>query len=247
MEDDTLVRQRLAKELQSLGHHDLAERVLGLPPASVREVTEEIERLQERLGEARDEARLLRHVVSAWGVWLVARPGSPAEGVVLRDAISRMPAWATRPPRSPPEPRKAPAKGSIQNLQGDDMIAALEVWGGLACRGRYPSPKGQYEIPRDPVKASDHIEHWADLVFYASGWAEGLDAPTASCTRGPAATKLTWKGQWTEGRWLTVSIEETTGPHSAPCASISWDSGTGEPSTFLGGILGDLLDQVEGS
>lgn len=149
------------------------------------------------------------------------------------------------PTEPPMEPRKAPAKGTIRNLRGDDMIAALEVWGGLACRGRYPSPKGQYGIPRDPVKASDHIEHWADLVLYAAGWAEGLDTPTARATRWPAATELTWKGHWTEGRWVTVSIEETTGPGSAPCASISWDSGTGEPSTFLGQILGDLLDLLD--
>lgn len=83
---------------------------------------------------------------------------------------------------TPTEPRVAPAKGTIRNLQGDDLLSALELWANLGHRA--------------------------------------------------------------EGHWLTVSVSYTI--EGAPCASITWETGTRQPSTFLGGVLGGLLDQMEG-
>lgn len=127
------------------------------------------------------DAKKMRSALIAWGDWLAVRGGTDEESEALDVALGLMPSWALEAVLNPPEPRVAPAKGTIRNLRGDDLLSALELWANLGHRA--------------------------------------------------------------EGHWLTVSVSYTD--EGAPCASISWETGTGWPSTFLGGILGDLLDKLE--
>ena len=68
-----------------------------------------------------------------------------------------------------------------------------------------------------------------------------LRGPGGNLGAGPDITsnmdgsKVLWKGYYTPGRWLSVSFP------SRHEAIIAWETGTGDPSCFIGGLLKELL------
>jgi hypothetical protein len=157
-----------------------------------------------------------------------------------------------------------PANGWA-TFSGPAVREALNIWAELACRSEDGAATASA-----PYENIDAIRDWADDVLDAARAAEGNWSPAADSAfwkteeereiilpypnssvfhKGErisfvtdAALVLAWRGSWTPNRWVLIEIWGSHGnPNAVSMARLSWDTGTGEPSAFLGGVFGTSI------
>lgn len=134
--------------------------------------------------------------------------------------------------------------------RADEITDAIYGWG--------PGVAG-----RDGVQIVDPLEMilaWADGVRADAAKAESNPAKSEAYIETTTVTRstrvgatgriiagrcerklvLSWAGSWTAGRWVEMTLREMA--HGDYAVAIEWDSGTGQPSRFLAGAIGGLLE-----
>jgi hypothetical protein len=137
----------------------------------------------------------------------------------------------------------APATGWAI-FEGGAIRDALEIWAELACRPHegdaLPPP-----APPGPEFGQDEVLAWAEAVLDAARAAEGSMAPRASVITEDDGVLLAllWEGTFTPGREVVVELfgDDPEDPGRITSARLRWCSGTGHPSTFLGGVFGGAV------
>lgn len=133
--------------------------------------------------------------------------------------------------------KKAPSAGLYLPHRAD-LEAWLRAWAELACRGGHPDPAGPRGIPGSANAAIRHVRQWAGMILDCAAWKEAGDAPRARIDDVGGGICLRWDGTFTSTRWVAISVAD----RGYLEIRVTWDSGTGRPSTFLAGVFGDLID-----
>lgn len=171
-------------------------------------------------------------------------------GTTINTIEGETTAGATVPPVGE---MKAPAEGSYTASSLEGIEALLMIWARAACPNVEAIPPGKGYLPPGPIPihrsglggcspedALVRIEDWAQLLLRLADHVEPCEdwAPLAACRRvldadgeESAILCLSWEGRATRGRELSVFIEAAEGSLDG---QICWDSGTGEPSGYLG-------------
>ncbi len=120
-------------------------------------------------------------------------------------------------------------------------LSLLQNWEGLANRGEAVPVPTEDEI--DPVAKEygitvlDEIPSWVKKVNDAAWEEESSNCPNSSFSNntdddGNGTMEFRWDGTWTKNRFTLITITFEKGKVTE--LKLQWQSGTGEPSTFLG-------------
>ena len=103
-----------------------------------------------------------------------------------------------------------------------NIRAALADWGALANQKREPI--------RLTGLSREEVATWARACLQQAQTDEGSNAPNACITSSQEKLILEWMGMWTKGREFRVDLSYKD---TATNLTVSWDTGTGQPSRFL--------------
>jgi hypothetical protein len=118
---------------------------------------------------------------------------------------------------------------------------ALAIWARLACKWIRELPSTP---PLEAVEFSrGGLLEWAQSIKNLARLGEAFDPPLAECKYLSEITtiQLWWGGTWTQERSVLIHI----GLSPNQLTTISFNTGTGKPSSFLDKIFEDSLKEDE--